>query len=472
MTDPLESSQRTQSIFNNPAPPESEDCLYLNIYAPSNTAGGAGRAVLFWIFGGSLQFGSAAVGQQSYDGTAFASYEDIIVVTTNYRTNVFGFPGSTELPLTERNLGFLDQRFAMNWVQRNIHAFGGDPTRVTIFGESAGGYSIDAHLTSYPRESSPPFRAAILQSGQYTYRSTPDVVSSVAWNQISAQLGCPGPYASKLACVRAANSSLIQNIINVNTLISAPVYDNVTFVSDPASRRLSGDIAHIPVLGGTNSQEGRVFTINQNNLTLFLETTFGTRAPYLIPESELHIHSITAPASQMTTITNFSVPQALWANATASIGIPTWRYYFNASFQNTQYYPELGAFHASEVALVFRTYVPVNTTTQQHALAQYLQSTWARFAKNPYAGPGWNMVGTGAERNVLVGAYDEIKGGLLLDTNATVVAQDWSLGVLGDVGSVRGSGVTVLPQRELDGRCELYRPLFEAIVGKGGMPPV
>ena len=83
--DPLSSSQFTQAVFNNPPPEESEDCLYLNVYAPATPPGGAGRAVMFWIYGGSLQFGNA--GQDTYDGSSFAAYEDVIVVTTNYRTN-------------------------------------------------------------------------------------------------------------------------------------------------------------------------------------------------------------------------------------------------------------------------------------------------------------------------------------------------------------------------------------------------
>lgn len=89
--------------------------------------------MLFWIYGGALQFGNA--GQDTYDGSAFASYEDVIVVSANYRTNVFGFPSSPELPETGHNLGFLDQRLALDWVQRNIAAFGGSPDKVTLFGE-------------------------------------------------------------------------------------------------------------------------------------------------------------------------------------------------------------------------------------------------------------------------------------------------------------------------------------------------
>ncbi|KAI4621207.1 uncharacterized protein J4E87_006835 [Alternaria ethzedia] len=472
---PLSSSQFTQAVFNNPPPEESEDCLYLNVYAPSTPSGGNGRAVMFWIYGGSLQFGNA--GQEQYDGSSFAAYEDVIVVTTNYRTNIFGFPASPELPLAERNLGFLDQRFALEWVQQNIHAFGGDASKVTIFGESAGAFSIDVLLTSFPKDSSPPFRAAILQSGQYSYRAAPATSSIPAWNNLTATLGCPGTHGSNLTCVRAANATTVQTIINQNSLVFNPVADNTTLVSNPAAQRLSGDIAHIPVLGGTNSQEGRVFSVGQTNVTAYLQATFGA-APTLIPAIEaaypIGSNGLTNDydvISQIVTEITFQCPQALWANATASIGIPTWRYYFNASFANTQAYPQLGAYHASEIPLVFRTYPLANTTTQEYALAHFMQSTWAKFAKNPYAGPGWNAVGTGAEGTVLVGAYDFVAGGVYQDQNATVVEGDWNLGVLGDVGGVRGSGVTVLPQSDLDYRCSLFRPIFEANVGPQGIPP-
>lgn len=170
---------------------------------------------------------------------------------------MFGFPASPELPLTDRNLGFLDQRFALDWVQRNIHAFGGDAEKVTLFGESAGAFSIDTLLTSFPKNSTPPFRAAILQSGQFSYSVTPPISSDPAWNNLTASLGCPGTHSSNLTCVRAANGTTIQNIININSLIFSPVADNITVAANPAARRLSGDIANVPVLAGTNAQEGR-----------------------------------------------------------------------------------------------------------------------------------------------------------------------------------------------------------------------
>lgn len=99
-----------------------------------------------------------------------------------------------------------------------------------------------------------------------------------------------------------------------------------------------------------------------------------------------------------------------------------------------------------------------------------MQSAWAKFAKNPYAGPGWNAVGTGTAGTILSGTKDRVSGGLLLDRNMTIQTGDWNLAVFGDVGDVRGSGITVLPQSEFDARCSLFRSMFEDVMGLDGMP--
>ncbi|KAK5114227.1 hypothetical protein LTR85_010292 [Meristemomyces frigidus] len=469
---PFLSQQFAEDVFNKPAPVESEDCLYLNVYAPSTPAPADGRTVMFWIYGGSLQFGNA--GQPAYDGSAFASYEDVIVVSTNYRTNVFGFPSSPELPVTGHNLGFLDQRFALDWVQRNIAAFGGSPDKVTIFGESAGAFSVDALLTSFPANSTPPFRGAILESGQYSYRPTPYTSSVPAWDQLSAALGCPGSYGSNLTCVRAANATTIQTIIEEQILEFNPSPDNVTLVAHPAEQRLSGDIAYIPVLGGTNAQEGRVFTVGQTNTTALLEAFVGNDTALIsaieaaYPLGENGIDTAYDQTGQIFTELYFQCAQAAWANATASIGIPAWRYYFNASFENTQLYPDLGVYHSSEISIVFGTHPLVNTTTQENALSQSMMSAWARFAKNPAGGPGWNQIGTGGAGAVLVGASDVEVGGLYMGANSSVVSGAWDLGLWGNRGDTMGGGITVIDQYEVDYRCGLYTALYDTVAAIAG----
>ena len=379
---------------------------------------------------------------------------------------VFGFPSSPELPDTGHNLGFLDQRFALDWVQNNIAAFGGSPDKVTIFGESAGAFSADALLTSFPANSNPPFRGAILESGQISYRTPATEDPLESWQELSDALGCPGDYDSDLACVRAAPAPKIRTIIDKQMIVFNPIPDNVTLVSDPAGRRLSGNIAHIPVMGGTNGQEGRVFVVGQNDTTAFLQGAFGNNTEFTqaieaaYPLGQDGLNTPYDQISQIYTEAFFQCGQAKWANATAAVGIPAWRYYFNASFVNTQGYPELGVYHSSEIPMVFGAYLPENTTTQEYALSKSMQGAWARFAKNPMGGPGWNQVSTGTAGTVLVGASDLEVGGVYMDSSGDMTSGAWDLGLFGNRYDAMSAGITVIDEYEVDYRCSLFDQIY------------
>ncbi|KAJ4354284.1 uncharacterized protein N0V89_006018 [Didymosphaeria variabile] len=396
----------TLSLFNTPAPEESEDCLYLNVFAPSTPAPKGGRAVMFWIYGGGLYFGDSSIAP--YDGSHFAAYEDVIVVAANYRTNVFGFPSAPSLPLNENNLGFLDQRKALEWVQRNIHAFGGDTSKVTIFGESAGSFSVDALLTSFSANSTPPFRAAIMESGQLSYRGSPNVGkpypdSTPSWNALVTALNCTAEQSSnesELDCVRAAPASSIKAILESDFLYFFPKQDNKTLFSNIAERRKSGSIARIPILSGTNADEGRFIVYSQNNLTAYLQQALGEGLTEEIVEavekqypvgSEEYPTQYDALAAIDTDI-SFQCGAALVANDTAEIGTPSWRYLYNASFPNTEGFPDSRAYHSSEIYSVFSTYPAANSTAAQRELSSFMRGTWASFAKEPEAGPGWRAI--------------------------------------------------------------------------------
>ncbi|KAK4505975.1 hypothetical protein PRZ48_003940 [Zasmidium cellare] len=456
----------TEYVFNNPAPEESEDCLYLNVYAPSSPPPADGRAVMFWIYGGALEFGNA--GQIYYDGSWLAGYEDVIVVTTNYRTNVFGFATSPEIPVTQRNLGFYDQRFALDWVQRNIAAFGGSPDKVTIFGESAGGFSVDALLTSFPADSKPPFRAAIMESGQISYNAQSRPSTEPQWNALAGLLGCPGQYSSNLTCLRAKNATEIKKAIEDNDLTFNPIGDGISLAENPLQQRVSGNIANIPILGGSNAQEGRVFTIGQTNSAAYLSTLVGNDTKTIAGLEAIYPpykpglgNDAYEQTAQIFTESVFQCSAAMLANASAAIGVPTWRYYYNASFSNIRPYPDLGVWHSSEIPIVFSTYSRSNVTTQQYALSETVRGVWAKFAKNPLGGPGWSQVGTGAAGDVLFGANSEIEGGIVLAENGTHLAGAVNLAVFGDRGDVAGSGVTVIDSNEVDFRCGVYAATYE-----------
>ena len=143
-----------------PAQVISEDCLTLNIFAPAVGETESGLAVMFWIHGGSFETGQGS----GYDASALATRGDVVVVTINYRLNVFGFL-CTDDANAPGNYGLLDQQLALQWVHDNIEAFGGDPSRVTLFGQSAGGASVTIHLLS--DKSRPLFRHAVAHSGYF-----------------------------------------------------------------------------------------------------------------------------------------------------------------------------------------------------------------------------------------------------------------------------------------------------------------
>ena len=144
--------------------PMSEDCLYLNVWAPADPEKAKNLPVYVWYFGGGLQVGNTA--EMEFDGERLAR-RDIVVVTVGYRLNIFGFLSHPEItaenPGAYCNFGFLDQQYATQWVKRNIAAFGGDPDNITIGGQSAGGMSVGAQITCKANEGL--FRRAIVESG-------------------------------------------------------------------------------------------------------------------------------------------------------------------------------------------------------------------------------------------------------------------------------------------------------------------
>ncbi|HPJ01313.1 MAG TPA: carboxylesterase family protein [Candidatus Limiplasma sp.] len=150
-----------------------EDCLYLNIWAPAE--GQTGLPVFVWYFGGGLQVGATT--EMEFDGERIAR-RGAVVVTINYRLNVFGFLAHPELtqrsPQSPTNFGFLDQQFGTQWVKRNIAAFGGDPDNITIGGQSAGGMSVSAQIAHPQNEGL--FRRAAIISGLFA-PAYPDMFS-------------------------------------------------------------------------------------------------------------------------------------------------------------------------------------------------------------------------------------------------------------------------------------------------------
>ncbi|KAG6940646.1 carboxylesterase 2 [Chelydra serpentina] len=231
----------------------SEDCLYLNVYTPAHSDKKAKLPVMVWIHGGALVIGGASM----YDGSALSAYENVVVVTVQYRLGVIGFfsTGDEHAP---GNWGLLDQVAALQWVQENIELFGGDPESVTIFGESAGGFSVGAHILSPLSRGL--FHKAISESGVAQlpgfFISHPQAVANL---QVIANVsGCETTSSAMVHCLRkkmdkeimTLNADLIKQMRYVPAVI-----DGVFIPKKPEELLAAKEFSTVPYIIGVNNHE-------------------------------------------------------------------------------------------------------------------------------------------------------------------------------------------------------------------------
>ncbi|GFF70401.1 para-nitrobenzyl esterase [Aspergillus udagawae] len=373
---------------------QSEDCLYLNVYAPQNSSSSNLTEVLFWIHGGDLIGGSAS--QSLYTASPLPINENIVLVIPNYRLSMFGFSNSPEIPSGQQNSGFLDQRLALNWTQNNIKQFGGDPSKVTVFSESAGGWSAKQLLAIPP--SPLPFQAAIIESEALELPGN----GTANYQNVSQHFNC-----TDISCLRNVSMSSIQDYVSKNNLFFKPVADNATSVSDIRNSINNGTFANVSMIIGTNKNElsqlvflisgGGTFNVNQtlDNICAAIHIQKPLCNLFIGQLQKLVGGNLTWPdISRIVTDTVFTCPTGAIANYTSGHGLKVWRYRYSASLNDTGTFPGEGAVHASEVPIVFGTYPTENATDQEVALSKYMQHAWASFAKNPDGGPGWPQIGT------------------------------------------------------------------------------
>ncbi|MDF2789648.1 MAG: carboxylesterase, partial [Neobacillus sp.] len=242
-----QSQREIMEFFGNDISNMSEDCLYLNVWSPA--ADDKKRPVMIWIHGGAFVSGSGS--SSWYDGASFAAQGDVVVVTINYRLDIFGFLHLGEIGgeeyATSGNCGIQDQVAALQWVRENIAAFGGDPNNVTIFGESAGAMSIGV-LLGFPSAQGL-FHKAILQSG-----AAANVHSSEKAIKIAGQL---------LATLQVEPSNLsnleelpVEQLIQASDLVPpmslGPVIDGVSLPRHPEEAIADSSAKDVTILIGTN----------------------------------------------------------------------------------------------------------------------------------------------------------------------------------------------------------------------------
>merc|ERR1711962_412487 len=257
-----------------------EDCLYLNIFAPSSPVPG-GAAVMVWIHGGGFSVGSGA--SANYNGNPLVALGDVIVVTINYRLNLFGFltTGDDALP---GNLGLMDQLMALQWIKENIAAFGGNSDQITIFGESAGSASVNFHLLSQLAEGL--FNQAIMQSGTafspWGFSDDRDFLRQQAY-KLGEHFRCSAPDSYALMnCLRDQSALDLFNRSNPLTFRSAVVVDG-TFLTDTQHNLYSArKFNHAKILQGSNKDES-TFIILTN--PLFADNFASPNPPFVSREA-------------------------------------------------------------------------------------------------------------------------------------------------------------------------------------------
>ncbi|KAK3106608.1 hypothetical protein FSP39_023466 [Pinctada imbricata] len=259
--------QPVTPLVNDGAENQSEDCLYLNVYVPESGTKGEKLSVMVWIHGGGFFMGNGFY----YDSTHLSALGNVVVVTFNYRIGLLGFLGLYH-PASKGNYGLWDQIMALKWVQDNIASFRGDPGSVTIFGESAGGYSV-SYLTLIPSNKGL-FHRAIAQSGVVSRYVLPDKqrVAKIV-QRVSDRTNCPASnmYAF-VDCLRKADVGLLLNASDFSAfmpqdhvfieILYGPVVDEELFsehpmksLQDPESP-VSQFFSSLDFIAGANSQEG------------------------------------------------------------------------------------------------------------------------------------------------------------------------------------------------------------------------
>ncbi|HEV1998053.1 MAG TPA: carboxylesterase/lipase family protein [Candidatus Dormibacteraeota bacterium] len=400
---------------------KSEDCLALNVWTPG-TAGS--RPVMVWIYGGSFVRGSAA--QVAYDGAHIARDGDVVVVTLNYRVGALGFL-DLDVPGWQTNNGLRDQLAALEWVRDNIAAFGGDPRRVTVFGESAGAISISSLLASPASRGL--FQRAIMQSG-----AGRDVVSRQASRGMGAtfmrHLGLQPTDADGARRATADDILAAQMAATLEALAREgigggfqPALDDDLVTAQPRAAVRAGAIADIPVIAGTTMNELRLWRALDPGIADMDDAGLRGRATmFLGADSDAMVDAYRGwypdePIGDtwlaMLTDREFRAPSTHLLEAQAAHNPEVYNYIFEWASP----IPGLRACHAIDIPFVFGTLGAAGfaalapRTPETEAIGSTMRAAWTAFAhgRPPGGEQGWPRYDTHHRATRIFGSTDRVE---------------------------------------------------------------
>ena len=396
----MQAGQFADMIFHDPG--ASEDCLTLNVWAPRDPAPGAKLPVMVWIYGGGFAAGSTSERRQ--DGEAFAK-RGVILVTMNYRLNIFGFFAHPALAAESPqhaagNYGLMDQAAALQWVRRNAAEFGGDPGNITIFGESAGSFSVSAQMASPMAKDT--LAHAIGESGGAFSRGTlpfPTLAVAEAKDEAFARdvLG-----KTSLADLRAIPAEQLLTAMAAKRsqggpgVRFGPDVDGIFLPASVPDIFTAGKQAHIPLLAGWNHDEGS-FAKAPTTLAEYHDYADKTWGPHSADFLKVYAADSDQQANRaaVDAASDQFIADSTWEWIEAQVatgGAPVYRYRFDEPSPGDPFHPGNAAFHSDEIEYVFGTLnnrAAAPWTSADYKLSDEMQQYWVNFAKtgNPN-GPG------------------------------------------------------------------------------------
>ena len=415
--------------------PKSEDCLYLNVWTPAH-APAERLPVMVWVHGGGFVNGSGSLGGGA--ASWLSAHGRVVVVSISYRLGIFGY---FALPALSRespqrvsgNYGLLDQIASLRWVRRNIAAFGGDPGRVTVFGESAGGQSVISLLVSPLSRGL--FARAVAESPRYEDKgigvwSTRPLRAQVREGEaIAASLGAPAGPGQLAALRRLSAARLLEAAAPAPRPIPAvfseppvpsfqPVIDGYALPDEPWAMLRRGDWAQVPVMVGSNEDEVNMWFRSQpvadrvpaavecrRRVRWFMGPRYQRFAHWFSPAERGAFSSAT---SRMMTVLEFNAPARFTAWCAARSGVPSYLYYFTWAPPGDPW----GPCHGAELRFVFgspfRTAASGPTAAVERALAREVAGYWTAFAAtgdpNGSGRPQWPRYVAGRGQTLRIGA--------------------------------------------------------------------